>query len=165
MIQWAQSKGLDPLYVFYNYSQAPITKFQWNCGWRNTDTALLGCTVAHADAVKARLVQGGAGLPKMSVVSYPLRCLACCPTVSPALPSSLPGRAAGIVQRLRGMGGHFADIGEAVAGAPGMRDEPPDYVRQLLAKAPGDRRSLVEDLRRQVGPVRRLLVTVEHRAD
>lgn len=165
LIQWAQPKGLDPLYVFYNYSQAAITKFQWNCGWRNTDTTLFGCTVAHAGAVKARLVQGGAGLPKMSVISYPLRCLTCCPVVSPTLPSSLPGRAAGIVRRLRGMGDHVDEIGEAVAGAPGLRDEPPDYVRQLLDKAPGDRRSLVEDLRRQVGPVRRLLVMAEHPAD
>jgi hypothetical protein len=61
---------------------------------------MLGCTVAHVEAVKRKLSLGGAGLPKMTTVSYPLPCLVCCSVLADP-DASLPGRAYGITKRLR----------------------------------------------------------------
>src|SRR4051794_14290610 len=99
LLEWANDKGLDPLYAFYNYSQAPIRKYQWNCGRHDLTLPIFGCTVAHAAAVKRQLIQGGAGLPKMSQISYPMRCLVCCPALADA-DGLLPSRAYRIVCRL-----------------------------------------------------------------
>jgi hypothetical protein len=165
LLHWASCKDLDPLYIFYNCSQAPVTKFKWNCGRDDIAAQTYGCTVAHATTVKRVLKQGGAGLPKMSRVSYPLRCLVCCPVVS-NLDNSLPDRTHDVVRALRELARDLVEDASAPeARSPRLRDEPPKYVRDLLAAAPGDRRHVVEDYRRQIGPVKRLVITIEHHFD
>ena len=77
LLQQARWKGVDPLYCFYNYDSSWPNHLTWNCCTTH-DLPLFGCTVAHAAAVKNQLYLGGAGLPKMSTVSYPLSCLVCC---------------------------------------------------------------------------------------
>ena len=74
----ASLKGIDPLYCFYNHCPVWPEGLTWKCCAAPHNLELLGCTVAHATAVQGQLAQGGAGLPKMSKVSYPLACLVCC---------------------------------------------------------------------------------------
>jgi hypothetical protein len=97
-IEQARLKGIDPLYFFYNYSSGNPAAFTWNCGTTPFNLLQLGCTVAHAGAVKHALAQGGAGRPKISPISFPLRCLVCC-TVHPEPDESLPGCAHDIAKR------------------------------------------------------------------
>lgn len=98
--QQAAFKGIEPLYCFYNYSSAWPLALTWKCCAAPHKLEGFGCTVAHATAVQAQLRQGGAGLPKMSKVSYPLACLVCCPgPVDPA--RTLPLRASDVTTRLR----------------------------------------------------------------
>jgi hypothetical protein len=79
LLKWARDKEIDPLYFFYNHDNGRVGSLPWNCGSMFPSPAQLGCTVAHAAAVERLLVaQGGAGLPKMSTISNPLRCLVCC---------------------------------------------------------------------------------------
>ena len=95
------------------------------------------------------LRQGGAGLPKISPVSFPLHCLVCCQAFAEP-ENSLPGRTHGIAKQLR----KFAQ--EADGGPhdiPHPLRAPPLYVRQLLATEPENRGRVIEELRRQVGPV------------
>ena len=74
----ASLKGIDPLYCFYNHCPVWPEGLTWKCCAAPHNLELMGCTVAHATAVQGQLAQGGAGLPKMSKVSYPLACLVCC---------------------------------------------------------------------------------------
>ena len=102
LLDWAKYKGIDPFYFFYNYNSGKLGSLQWSCDDNSPKMAQLGCTVAHAAAVKRLLVQGGAGLPKMSTISNPLRCLVCCAGVA-SPDNSLPGRTHGVTQRLRAL--------------------------------------------------------------
>jgi hypothetical protein len=155
----ARLKGIDPVYFFYNYSNGNPLAFTWNCGAAPLDLLQLGCTVAHAAAVQRALVQGGAGLPKISLISYPLRCLVCCPVLAEP-PDSLPGCAHSIAKRLR----VFAEQGgAATADYPHPLLEPPDYVLRLLDAAPEQRRGLTEELREQVGPIGSLVIIQDRR--
>jgi len=82
LIEQARLKHIDPLYFFYNYSTGNPSALTWNCGTTPFDLYQLGCMVAHAGAVKRVLGNGGAGLPRISPISYPLRCLVCCPVLA-----------------------------------------------------------------------------------
>lgn len=158
LIDQARSKRIHPLYFFYNYSPSGLSAFSWHCGGTAPDLPQLGCTVAHAVAVDRALRQGGAGLPKMSEVSLPMKCLVCCPIwVDPD--DSLPGRANGIANRLRGL----AESGAELDGPynPTPRPDPPAYVRQLLATSPEDRGRGIERMRQEVGPIGTLVVIKE----
>jgi len=117
--------------------------------------------VAHAAAVKRALVQGGAGLPKISPISYPLRCLICCPVLAEP-DNSLPGCAHGIAKRLR----IFAEQADAAPrDHPYPLPEPPGYVRRLLATASDERGRVIDELREQVGPVGSLVVIKDRREE
>jgi len=156
----ARLKGIDPLYFFYNYSNGNPSAFTWNCG-HPCDVQQLGCTVALAAAVKRALVQGGAGLPKIIPISYPLRCLICCPVLAEP-DNSLPGCAHGIAKRLR----IFAEQADAAPrDHPYPLPEPPGYVRRLLATASDERGRVIDELREQVGPVGSLVVIKDRREE
>jgi hypothetical protein len=124
---------------------------------------MLGCTVAHAEAVKRKLSRGGAGLPKMSTVSYPLRCLVCCSVLADP-DASLPGRAYGVTKRLRPLP-DADDDRHALPGPErfGPRDEPPEYVRRLLESPLEERGRVIEELRPLVGAIGTLVVIREPR--
>ena len=102
LLNCARHKGIDPLYFFYNYNSGRLGSLQWSCGSIYPNMAQLGCTVAHAAAVKRLLVQGGAGLPKMSTISSLLRCLVCCTGLA-SPDNSLPERTHGVTRRLRAL--------------------------------------------------------------
>ena len=141
LIEQARLKGIDPLYFFYNYSSGSPSAFTWNCGTTPYDLQQLGCTVAHAEMVRRMLAQGGAGLPKLSPVSYPLRCLVCCPVLADP-DDSLPGCAHGIAKRLRIIaedGVIAEEKGDVLHHGPRPLPQPPAYVRRLLDAAPDDR--------------------------
>lgn len=163
LIDYANLKGIDPLYFFYNYSTSPIATFTWNCGTTPVSESLFGCTTAHALAVKSILVKGGAGLPKMSVVSLPMKCLVCCPVLGDP-DDSLPGRAHGIAKTLRS---RRADTGgeTPVADSSKPRDHPPEYVRRLLSVPPEDQGAIIEELRDEVGPIDTLVIFKEKPAE
>jgi uncharacterized protein DUF6615 len=155
LLDMAFAKGVEPLYLFYNYTTAPTGNLQWNCK-RTLQQPLLGCTMAHATAVKFMLGQGGAGLPKMSKISLPFRCLVCCPMFAPSN-ASLPQRVAGFVDSL------FARVDVPLdhptrPGKRRVREQPPDYVRWLLETPPDERGPLIERLRDEVGLVKKLVV-------
>lgn len=159
LIEQARLKGIDPLYFFYNYSTGSPSAFTWNCGTTPFDLYQLGCTVAHAAAVNRVLGKGGAGLPRISPISYPLRCLVCCPVLAEP-DDSLPGCAHGISKRLR----IFAEqVDTAPYGDPHPLAEPPGYVRRLLATAPDERGRVIEELRDQVGPIGSLIIIKDRR--
>jgi hypothetical protein len=163
LLRWADFKGIDPLYLFYNYSNTRLHALNWNCGSMDPDLEQLGCTIAHAGAVKRVLSYGGAGLPKMSTVSYPLRCLVCCPMLADP-DDSLPGRAHGITKSLRGLLSDRDDHVDPVGPRPpGIRDEPPAYVQRLLAASLDERGPIIEEVRSQVGPISALVVIKERR--
>jgi hypothetical protein len=159
LLDQANSKAIDPIYCFYNYSPSWQSFLSWNCCSDIHDTSVLGCTVAHAGAVKRKLDRGGAGLPKLSTISYPVSCLVCC-SVRADPDASLPGRAYGVTKRLRAWSG---DDGDRVALGHGPRDEPPGYVRRLLECPPEERERVIEELRSQVGPIGTLVVIRERR--
>lgn len=160
LIEQARLKGIDPLYFFYNYSSGNPAAFTWNCSTMPFDLLQLGCTVAHAGAVKHALAQGGAGLPKISPIFYPLRCLVCCPVFAEP-DDSLPGCAHGITRRLR----VFAEQVDAAPGDYHPLREPPDYVRRLLATSPEERGQVIDQLREQIGPIGSLVVIKDRRED
>lgn len=161
LMQQAQRKGIDPLYFFYNYSSGKPSTFTWNCGSTPFDLLQLGCSVAHAAAVKRALAKGGAGLPKISPISYPLRCLVCCPVLAEP-DDSLPGCAHGIAKRLR----LFAEHVDATPDRdPHPLPQPPDYVLRLLGTAPEDRGGVIDELREQVGPIGSLVIIKDRRED
>ena len=155
LIATAAGKGIDPLYFFYNYSPSPQAAFTWNCCKHPLKGRQYGCTAAHAFAVKQMLNRGGAGLPKMSQISLPMRCLVCCPVLSDP-DHSLPGRANGVTKELKSLVSRFADIRPPEATGP--RAEPPSYVRRLLDTPPDERRRVIEELRDEVGPIGSLVV-------
>ncbi len=163
LLRHAQGKNLDPLYLFYNYNSGNLGSLNWNCGsvfWNSTQ---LGCTVAHAAAVKRLLGQGGAGLPKIGAISSPLRCLVCCTGLaSPA--DSLPGRAHGVTRRLRAL--TFDELAdESVGDGPTPRRAPPSYVRRLIATPVEERGRIIEELRREIGEVGALVVSIQRQYD
>jgi hypothetical protein len=157
LIQQANWKGIDPLYCFYNSDSSWPNHLTWNCCTMH-DFPLFGCTVAHGIAVRSQLSLGGAGLPKMSTVSYPLSCLVCC-TGGAGARTSLPIRAHDVIQRLRTM----TDAPEARHS--GLRDEPPTYVRRLLDRPLDERGPVIEELRREAGEIGSLIVIREPRTD
>jgi hypothetical protein len=154
LIEQARVKGIDPLYFFYNYSRSGASAFKWYCGSTPLDLHQLGCTVAHAAAVKGLPARGGTGLNVVSPISFPLRCLVCCPVLSDP-PNSLPGCAHGIVKQLR----DSSEKADALShDRPSLRKEPPDYVRRLFDSPPEQRADVVESLRKEVGPIGSLVV-------
>jgi hypothetical protein len=161
LLNQARLKEIDPLYCFYNYSNRGLSAFTWNCGSTPMDLPQLGCTVAHAAAVKRVLKRGGGGLPKISPISYPLRCLVCCPVFAEP-DTSLPGYAHGIAKRLR----VFSEQGKTHEGdQPSPRGEPPDYVHRLLATPIEERAAVIDQLRKEVGPIGSTVVIKDRRKD
>ena len=121
--------------------------------------AQLGCTVAHAAAVKRLLVQGGAGLPKMSTISSLLRCLVCCTGLA-SPDNSLPERTHGVTRRLRALALDDPPD-ESNIDWPAPRRAPPSYVQRLI-ETPGEERGrIIEELRREIGQVGALVVFKE----
>jgi hypothetical protein len=155
LLQQARWKGVEPLYCFYNYASSWPGHLTWSCCTKTHALSLFGCTVAHAVAVKNQFTHGGAGLPKMSTVSYPLSCLVCCTLDTPVVRAPLPTRTLNVIRRLRRM----ADAPEA--GVHGLRSEPPNYVRRLLDRPLEDRGRIIEELRREVGEIGSLIVVRE----
>jgi Family of unknown function (DUF6615) len=164
LLNCARRKGIDPLYFFYNYNSGRLGSLQWNCGSMDPNKmAQLGCTVAHAAAVKRLLAQGGAGLPKMSTISNPLRCLVCCTGLG-SPDNSLPGRAHGVTRRLRTLA-LDGSPDESVVDEPAPRRDPPSYVRRLMETPVEERGRIIEELRREIGQVGALVVLREKRED
>jgi hypothetical protein len=102
LLEQAEYKGIDPIYFFYNYSARGFSSFQWNCGSYSPAVEQLGCTVAHANAVNGVVGQGGVGLPSLNPISFPMRCLVCCPVLAGVEDTepSLPERAYGVTRTL-----------------------------------------------------------------
>ena len=49
LLNCARQKGIDPLYVFYNYNSGRLGSLQWSCSRIYPNMAQLGCTAfAHA---------------------------------------------------------------------------------------------------------------------
>lgn len=160
LLLWqASRKGIDPLYCFYNYSPA-WPALTWKCCAAPSKLELFGCTVAHATAVQGRLAQGGAGLPKMSEVSYPLACLVCCPGATDPAPT-LPVRARDVTARLRMMADMDAGAPSKGAETGALRDRPPSYVERLLDCLPEDRQRVIEEIRHEAGDIGSLIVIHE----
>lgn len=158
LIEQANSKGIDALYFFYNYSKSGISAFQWNCGSTGPILEQLGCTVAHANSVKDVVGRGGAGLPTINPIAMPVRCLVGCPVYA-GPNTSLPGKGYGVTRYLRGLtrGGD----GREPDGGPTLRDEPPNYVRRLLSATLEDRSRIIDELRGEIGPIGSLIVMKE----
>lgn len=156
LIRWARQKHVSPLYVFYNYSKLPSRKLAWNCGSMPFVKEQLGCTVAHALAVRTVVKSGGAGLSRMTKISLPMRCLVCCPVLG-GPNGSLPERVHGVANYLGNMAGGIELSPRSIE--PGaLREDPPDYVRRLLSTPEEDRRTVIEQLRDEVGPIAGLVV-------
>jgi hypothetical protein len=155
-------KGIDPLYFFYNYSTSPLASFQWNCGVVPKEIEQFGCTVAHARGVKYLLRQGGAGLPKLSRISVPMKCLVCCSCIASSN-AGLPSRGEAVVGALCS---GYAEVFEA---APidhhRPRENPPSYVQQLFDTSPDERGVVIEQLRTEVGPIGSLVIILEKQSD
>ncbi len=163
LLNCARQKGIDPLYFFYNYDSGRLASLHWSCNRIYPNVAQLGCTVAHAAGVKRLLVQGGAGLPKMSTISSPLSCLVCCTGVSfPA--NSLPGRSHGMTQRLRTLA-LDGSPDESLVDRPAPRRVPPSYVQKLIETPLEERGRIIEELRQAVGQIGALVVFKEKRED
>jgi hypothetical protein len=176
LLDWAKDKGIDPLYLFYNYDSGKLESLQWNCGGIYPNMAQLGCTVAHAAEVKRLLVQGGAGLPKMSKISNPLRCLVCCAGVA-SPDNSLPGRTHGVMRSLRQLALDASPddslVEETLPSAdepvllpaeadwPALRGTPPSYVQRLIETPVEERGRIIEEIRREIGPAGALVVLRE----
>jgi hypothetical protein len=164
LLNWARHKGIDPLYFFYNYGSGRLESLPWNCGSIAPTIGQLGCTVAHAATVKSVLARGGAGLAKMSAISSPLRCLVCCEAL--AFPdNSLPGRIHGVTRRLRALGVPDEAGDKRAVDWPTPRRVPPSYVQRLIETPVEQRGGIIEELRREVGHVGRLVVIMEKRVD
>ena len=163
LLNCARQKGIDPLYVFYNYNSGRLGSLQWSCSRIYPNMAQLGCTVAHAAGVQRLLVQGGAGLPKMSTISNPLRCLVCCPALlSPD--NSLPERVHSVAQRLRALA-LDGSPDERLVDRPAPRRVPPSYVQRLVETPLEDRGRIIEELRQAAGRIGALVVFKETRED
>src|SRR5262249_10088856 len=143
-----------------NYSTSPLASLQWNCAGPPKQIEQFGCTVAHAVGVKHLLGQGGAGLPKLSGISLPMRCLVCCSCVIPSN-VGLPSRGDAVVNTLHS---RYADVPEST-DRHRPRQHPPPYVQRLLDARPDERRAVIAQLRKEVGPVGSLVVISEKRLD
>jgi hypothetical protein len=159
LLQQARWKGVDPLYCFYNYDSARPDHLTRNCCIPH-DWPMFGCMVAHAMAVKGQMDLGGVGLPKMSKVSYPLRCIVCC-FEGAGVRETLPIRVHDVVQRLRATPAAHLDFAPRGPEALGLRDHPPPYVRRLLEAALDDRGRVIDELRQEVGEIGSLIVIRE----
>lgn len=160
LLDQANLKGIPALYFLYNHTSLTFPKLSWNCLSTAPQLEQLGCTVAHAAAIKPLIKQGGVGISTLGPVCIPLRCLVCCqgfPGSSVHL--SLPGRANGIIQYLAACG-----AGEAVhAHLPTLRSEPPSYVTALTSASIEDRQGVIERVRSEVGPIGSLVVIRDRR--
>lgn len=159
LIRWAGSKGIAPLYFFYNYSSSSSHRFTWNCFSTSFIKAQLGCTVAPAVAVKTVVNSGGTGFSKLSRISLPMKCLVCCPGFADP-DTSLPGRVNGVANGLASV----MDGGQTDTDAfdpSQLREEPPGYVRRLLAAPEEERGALIEQFREEIGPIGGLVVIKE----
>ena len=159
----ALHRSLFPLLCFYNY--APQTNFiEWNCGSFDRKDALLGCCVADARVVAPRARRKAIGFQAISSISFPLLCLIGCfgfarPPSFPSRPT-LPQRAHGLLTRLAGMpiAGIPRDIAALASMSadrisrdpPQLQPEPPGYIRRLLSAGVDERRSIMEEIRRDL---------------
>lgn len=159
LIQWAGKKGTSPLYVFYNFTTESLSKLAWNCGSTVPTKTQLGCTMAHAAAVKLLVNTGSVDLSTMSKISLPMKCLVCC-TVLGDPDASLPGRVNGVV-KLLGSLAQGIEPGPGVIEPSQLRDEPPGYVEKLLSTPEEERGALIEQLKDEVGPIDKLIVIKE----
>ncbi len=159
LIEHADRKGIDAVYAFYNY-RADVSEFKWNCKSTLLMPEQLGCTLAHAHAVRNAVGRGGAGVRVLSPIMLPLRCLGCCGGYT-GPNGSLPARVDSIVRVLR----NDAATDVLASGTLRLRDHPPWYVERLLAASLDDRGEVFDGIRREIGDVRSLLVTIEPRAD
>ena len=82
LLEQSRLKTIDALYFFYNYLTDQNLGLSWKCGSFPFDAEQLGCTVAHAENVQNAVRQGGIGWPTINPISFPLRCLICCPAFS-----------------------------------------------------------------------------------
>jgi hypothetical protein len=156
----ASLKRIEPLYCFFNYSSAWPLALTWKCCAAPRGPQRFGCTVAHATAVKGQLGQGGAGLPKMSRVSYPLACLVCC--LGPTDPArTLPVRAYDVTARLRMMADMDVDAPSKGEEIGALRGSPPSYVERLLDCPPEQRPRVIEEIRHEAGEIGSLIVIRE----
>ena len=164
VLQQAKWKSIDALYCFYNYDSSSPGHLSWNCNMPLAAPAMFGCTVALAQAVKGQLYLGGAGLPKMSAISFPLGCLVCCPALASRAPRwLLPRRAEGVIQGLRALSDAASEMTPVAADRPGLRREPPSYVRRLLDAPLDGRGPIIEELRREAGSIGTLVIIREPR--
>lgn len=155
LLDQANLKGIPALYFLYNHSLRTFPKLSWNCFSTPPQIEQLGCTVAFAAAVKPLIRQGGVGISTLAPISVPLRCLVCCRGFAGSDDDpSLPRRANGVVSFLAERA-----AGDAVRfDIPGLRSEPPDYVRELISAPIEDRQRVIERVRAAVGPIGSLVV-------
>lgn len=154
ILQQAAHKGIPALYFLYNHTRLRLSDLNWNC--RSTDPQIeqLGCTVAHAAALKPLVKQGGVGIVTLGAIAVPLRCLVCCRGhVGPNQSPSLPARAHGVVRYLA----EQASEAPAVE-VPPLRLEPPRYVRELISTPIDQRHRVIERMRSEIGPIGSLIV-------
>lgn len=150
IIEQANRKNINALYFFYNHTKLNFPDIKWHCRSLPPKIEQIGCSVAHATAVKSMVKQGGLGVAALSHSCVPLRCLVCCRGYS--VPNdTLPGRASGLVNSLPRGDGVRRDI-------PSLRTSPPDYVSDLLSAPPDGRQAVIDKLRSRVGPIGSLVV-------
>lgn len=116
LIEAARPSGFLPLYLFFN---GPTEGRGADRCPRPESEADRGCTMARADEVKLILEADAPSQEKVAAVSWPWRCLLCCPRFS--------GRGASeCVMRLFEQNSPMADVA--------LWSEPPSYVRGMLSE-------------------------------
>jgi hypothetical protein len=163
LIDQARHKGIPALYFFYNHTRLSFPPLTWKCGSTGEQIEQLGCTVADASAIKSLVRPGGVGITTLDPVMLPLRCLVCCRGRVHAPDDSLPNRADSVVRQLQHLGGKDTELAGHLTT---LSNEPPSYVKQLLAAPPDQRQPVVDKLRSEVGPIGSLIVMKDprHRA-
>lgn len=158
ILEQASYKGIPATYFFYNHTRRRFPDVAWNCLSTSPEIEQLGCTVAHAAAVRPLVKQGGVGIATLAAIAVPLRCLVCCKGhVEKGQPPSLPNRTHGIVRHLAELGS-----GDPFIEVPPLLDEPPRYVRALLSAPLDQRGRIMENIRSEVGPIGSLVVIKSH---
>jgi len=100
LIQDAGSRGLFPMYSFYNYWDADAGPNTWRCQTFERRPALWGNSVAAAEVVQKLVMSGTKSAFDVAESALPITCLACCRGHAGIDDPTLPYRARGVAMYL-----------------------------------------------------------------
>lgn len=162
LVHEARRKHMYPVYLFYNYWPDWPRGIPCDCGQYFSKPTVASCCVADARAVRAALRTRGVSAQKLWKIFFVWSCLVCC--------SSDTGSNKPLPIRAREIASFMASVGRAHSegsdddldwSVPQPSREPPSYIRRLLDTPADQRRTIMEEIRREIGPVDGLMVVRE----